>query len=114
MTLVSSALQMAGSRSGAKALLEEALKSFERVHSSHTDIDKLSNLDKHSQIVNVPIDETRALTIKMSPTYEKDSVNSVTLKGSAKSLVMIPLTLSERLIALRIKIPVISITLPSL
>ena len=41
-------------------------------------------LESHSQIVNVPIDEKRALTLKVSPTYSLDVVNSVTLKAFRK------------------------------
>merc|ERR1712139_347236 len=38
----------------------------------------------HSQLVSVPIDEKRALTLKVSPTYTLDVVNSVTLKAFRK------------------------------
>merc|ERR1712167_500893 len=41
-------------------------------------------LDSHSQTVSVPIDEKRALTLKVSPTYTLDEVNSVTLKSFRK------------------------------
>ena len=41
-------------------------------------------LESHSQIVNVPIDEKIALTLKVSPTYTLDEVNSVTLKSYRK------------------------------
>jgi hypothetical protein len=41
-------------------------------------------LEKHSQLVNVPIDEKRALTLKVSPTFLLDEVNSVTLKSFRK------------------------------
>jgi len=41
-------------------------------------------LDTHSQTVSVPIDEKRALTLKVSPTYTLDEVNSVTLKSFRK------------------------------
>ena len=37
-----------------------------------------------SQLVSVPIDEKRALTLKVSPTYSLDVVNSVTLKAFRK------------------------------
>merc|ERR1712010_355387 len=40
--------------------------------------------DAHSQLVSVPIDEKRALTLKVSPTYTLDIVNSVTLKAFRK------------------------------
>ncbi len=41
-------------------------------------------LESHSQIVQVPIDEKRALSFKVSPTYTLDEVNSVTLKSFRK------------------------------
>ena len=41
-------------------------------------------LDAHAQTVSVPIDEKRALTLKVSPTYTLDEVNSVTLKSFRK------------------------------
>ena len=41
-------------------------------------------LESHSQIVQVPIDEKRALALKVSPTYTLDEVNSVTLKSFRK------------------------------
>ena len=40
--------------------------------------------ESHSQLVSVPIDEKRALTLKVSPTYTLDIVNSVTLKAFRK------------------------------
>jgi len=40
--------------------------------------------DKNSQNVDVPIDETRAVTLKVSPTYVNDVVESVTLKSFRK------------------------------
>merc|ERR1712072_304537 len=45
---------------------------------------KSSVLDTHSQLVHVPIDEKRDLTLKVSPTYYLDEVNSVTLKSFRK------------------------------
>ena len=42
------------------------------------------NLDANSQLVHVPIDEKRDLTLKVSPTYALDIVNSVTLKSFRK------------------------------
>ena len=41
-------------------------------------------LNQHSQTVAVPIDEKRALTVKVSPTYVLDEINSVTLKSFRK------------------------------
>ena len=43
-------------------------------------------IDNHSQKVDVPIDEKRALTLKVSPTFYLDEVNSVTLKSFRKIL----------------------------
>merc|ERR1712159_98623 len=40
--------------------------------------------EAHSQLVHVPIDEKRDLTLKVSPTYALDEVNSVTLKSFRK------------------------------
>ena len=37
-----------------------------------------------SQLVHVPIDEKRDLTLKVSPTWKLDIVNSVTLKSFRK------------------------------
>jgi hypothetical protein len=43
-----------------------------------------AKLDKGSQLVDVPIDEQRAITLKLSPTWKLDSLNSVTLKSFRK------------------------------
>jgi len=40
--------------------------------------------DKFSQNVDVPIDELKAITLKVSPTYNLDQVESVTLKSFRK------------------------------
>jgi len=42
------------------------------------------NFDKFSQNVDIPIDETRAITLKLSPTWNLDRVDSVTLKSFRK------------------------------
>ena len=65
---------MTGSRQKAKALLEEALNTF-------TNKD---NFEAHSQLVAVPIDEKIALSVRVSPTYSQDEINSVTLKSFRK------------------------------
>ena len=53
-----------------------------------TVIDHHANVLPHNlvlgRIVAVPIDEKRALTLKVSPTYVLDTVNSVTLKAFRK------------------------------
>merc|ERR1712057_145679 len=43
-----------------------------------------NNVDARPQVVHVPIDEKRDLTLKVSPTYTLDIVNSVTLKAFRK------------------------------
>lgn len=42
------------------------------------------NFDKFAQDFDVPIDEVRAITLKVSPTYKLDKVESVTLKSFRK------------------------------
>ena len=41
-------------------------------------------IEQHSQPVTVPIDEVKAITLKVSPTFERDIVESVTLKAFRK------------------------------
>ena len=43
-----------------------------------------TDFDKHAQVVDVPIDEVKAVTLKVSPTYALDQVESVTLKSFRK------------------------------
>ena len=52
---------------------------FQRSHKTDAQV-----LDAHSSTVSVPIDEKKALTLKVSPTYTLDEVNSVTLKAFRK------------------------------
>ena len=75
--LVSQALAMTAAGSEAKVHLENALTAMTTKSDSEV-------LDTHSQTVSVPIDEKRALTLKVSPTYTLDEVNSVTLKSFRK------------------------------
>ena len=75
--LVSQALAMTEAGSSARVHLENAL-------SAMTTKDEKAVLESHSQTVAVPIDEKRALTLKVSPTYVLDEVNSVTLKSFRK------------------------------
>jgi len=42
------------------------------------------NFDSTSMPVTVPIDEVKAITLKVSPTFERDVVESVTLKSFRK------------------------------
>jgi hypothetical protein len=86
MQLVSRALEMGGSRNAAKALLHEALSTFEGSHShAHGRArNDAATLEAHSQTVSVPIDEKLAMTVKVSPTYALDEIQSVTLKAFRK------------------------------
>ena len=43
-----------------------------------------SDFDKFSQNVDIPIDEVKAISLKVSPTYALDRVESVTLKSFRK------------------------------
>ena len=45
---------------------------------------RANSLEAHSQLVAVPIDEKLALTVKVSPTYALDEIQSVTLKAFRK------------------------------
>ena len=42
------------------------------------------DFDKYAQNVDIPIDEVKAITLKVSPTYGLDHVESVTLKSFRK------------------------------
>ena len=70
--LVSQALLMTESGTETHEHLSNALQSLN------------TNADARSQLVHVPIDEKRDLTLKVSPTYQLDIVNSVTLKSFRK------------------------------
>ena len=72
--LVSKAYALAEEGSQMQAHLENALNAMGAPQS----------VDARSQTVSVPIDEKRALTVKVSPTYALDDVNSVTLKSFRK------------------------------
>ena len=74
--LVSQALLHVEAGSKADALLQNALSSMSSGDAA--------TLNAHSQTVAVPIDEKRALTVKVSPTYVLDEINSVTLKSFRK------------------------------
>lgn len=43
-----------------------------------------TNFDAFSMPVTVPIDEVKAITLKVSPTFERDQVESITLKAFRK------------------------------
>ena len=75
--LVSQALASLDQKSQARVHLENALSSM----TSKSDAETMAS---HAQTVAVPIDEKRALTVKVSPTYVLDEINSVTLKSFRK------------------------------
>lgn len=75
-SLVSEALALTEAGTTQRMHLENALQAMTQ--------DDSAVLESHSQTVSVPIDEKRALTLKVSPTYTLDEVNSVTLKSFRK------------------------------
>ena len=76
--LISQAMLHVEEGSHASNLMKSALQSM-----SSGDGDE-QVLRQHSQTVAVPIDEKRALTVRVSPTYVLDEINSVTLKSFRK------------------------------
>ena len=88
------AAQVQVHQQSAAELVAEAMSHVETGSSSHTHLgNALSALARktdaevmasHTQLVTVPIDEKRALTLKVSPTYVLDEVQSVTLKSFRK------------------------------
>ena len=79
MELVSEAMSQLEAGSSAHAHLSNAMQSLAGAEFTDAEI-----LASHSQLVSVPIDEKRALSLKVAPTYTLDSVNSVTLKSFRK------------------------------
>ena len=67
-----------------QALLMTKVDSVAHEHLSNALMAMNNNVDARSQVVHVPIDEKRDLTLKVSPTYQLDIVNSVTLKSFRK------------------------------
>jgi hypothetical protein len=67
-------------------LVSSALARTEEGTTTHAHLSNaLSAMTKdNSQLVHVPIDEKRDLTLKVSPTWKLDIVNSVTLKSFRK------------------------------
>jgi len=55
-----------------------------RVLASTTNSQQLAALDARSQLVKVPIDEVEAIGVKAAPTFERDDIQSVTLKAFRK------------------------------
>merc|ERR1719327_418243 len=81
INLVADAMASVEAGSEAHAHLANAMESLTGTDAKFTDAEILAS---HSQLVSVPIDEKRALALKVSPTYTLDSVNSVTLKSFRK------------------------------
>merc|ERR1719389_1503735 len=81
INLVADAMASVEAGSEAHAHLANAMESLTNTDAKFTDAEILAS---HSQLVSVPIDEKRALTLKVSPTYTLDEVNSVTLKSFRK------------------------------
>jgi hypothetical protein len=79
INLVADAMASVQEGTEAHAHLANAMESL--TDAKFTDAEILAS---HSQLVSVPIDEKRALALKVSPTYTLDSVNSVTLKSFRK------------------------------
>ena len=67
-----------------QALLMTEVDSAAHEHLTNALMSMNNNVDARSQVVHVPIDEKRDLTLKVSPTYQLDIVNSVTLKSFRK------------------------------
>jgi hypothetical protein len=79
----------AAHQQSANELVQQALSMTEsgsavHQHLSNAVVALNTNVDARSQIVHVPIDEKRDLSLKVSPTYQLDIVNSVTLKSFRK------------------------------
>ena len=88
--LALAAIMCSQAEASTASLVSEALAMVEAGSESHMHLTNALNAmthggdDAHSQTVSVPIDEKRALTVKVSPTYELDEINSVTLKSFRK------------------------------
>ena len=80
----------ANAAQSASELVAEAMSKVEAGSQAHAHLSAAANAlegstaGDGSQLVSVPIDEKRALTLKVSPTYSLDVVNSVTLKAFRK------------------------------
>ena len=74
-SLISQALAQTEANSESYMHLSSALESLK------SDAETMAS---HAQTVTVPIDEKRALTVKVAPTYVLDEINSVTLKSFRK------------------------------
>merc|ERR1719460_1590564 len=81
INLVADAMASVEAGTEAHAHLANAMESLTNTDAKFTDAEILAS---HSQLVSVPIDEKRALALKVSPTYTLDSVNSVTFESIRK------------------------------
>ena len=70
--------------SKAYALAEEGSMMQVHLGAALSTMGAAKGADARAQTVSVPIDEKRALTVKVSPTYALDDINSVTLKSFRK------------------------------
>ena len=82
-------LTTASASQSSMELVQQALLEVEEGSAVHAHLtNALKSMDAAnvgtSQTFNVPIDEKRALTLTVSPTYALDNVNSVTLKSFRK------------------------------
>ena len=92
MTLAALMMSQATASHQAVSIVSEALASAEAGTETHMHLTNALNAlsssattdETHSQTVSVPIDEKRALAVKISPTYALDEINSVTLKSFRK------------------------------
>ena len=82
--MASAAEQKSANQLVSQALLMTSVDSAAHEHLSSALMAMNNNVDARSQVVHVPIDEKRDLTLKVSPTYQLDIVNSVTLKSFRK------------------------------
>ena len=78
-SLISEAMANTEASSETMVHLENALRTLSKAEPTDDEI-----MASHAQTVTVPIDEKRALTVRVSPTYVLDEVNSVTLKSFRK------------------------------
>ena len=94
LALAGAMVAEASATQSASELVAEAMAKVESGSAAHMHLTAAADalqgasgkdaLEKGSQLVSVPIDEKRALTLKVSPTYSLDVVNSVTLKAFRK------------------------------
>ena len=91
LALVGAMVSEASATKSASELVAEAMSQVEVGSQAHLHLSNAAaalegdaTVERGAQLVSVPIDEKRALTLKVSPTYSLDTVNSVTLKAFRK------------------------------